>query len=227
MPVEWPSLQSIAMAYWPTRLIALGAHVLGDGRRLQQRAARRSPRCTARSGRRGADRARGSGLVAVGPLDGDRRAQQADDLVGHRHGGVTSPRALRRSSSFSSGATCSACTKPPLVDQRLRSPRSGPGARGCPRSPRATPAPARHALGQEGVGQVVLQRRVRRQRHQQRPAAAAVAGLLQQLAPRRRLERRVLGIGRAGRDLEVHRADAVAVLADQHHLIVGRSPRRR
>ena len=119
MPVVWPSLQSMLMAYCPTRLMRLGADVFGDGRRLQQRAAGGlldapgAPAGEAQVARAVA------GLVAVGPLDGDRRPQQADDLVGHRHGGASAPRAPALQQQLQQRRGVQRLHEAAVADQRL------------------------------------------------------------------------------------------------------------
>ena len=160
-----------------------------------------------------------AGLVAVGPLEGDRRAQEADDFVGHRHVSGPSGVSAARGADLSSGAACSAWTKPPLSISASTSASGVRWTRDLLARLRRGGAERRHPLGEVGVGQVVLQRGVRRQR---RPAATSARR-------RSRSPRAARGAppppATCPRDRSCRRAarsgppDAVAVLADQHHLV--------
>ena len=79
-----------------------------------------------------------------------------------------------------------------------------------------------HTLGHEAVGAVVLRGGVGRHDGQLPPAAPAVAGLLPQLALRRREGRGVRRLDASGGDLPRRLAQTVAVLRDEHEAPLAR-----
>ena len=115
MPLVWPSLQSIAIAYWPTRLIPLARTFSGtvvgssSGRpdvssmHIAHRQARRRSRALYLVSWPSAHL-----IVMV-----DRSRPTISSGIGMAAASYPLPARLRRSNSFISGAACSACTKPP------------------------------------------------------------------------------------------------------------------
>ena len=97
------------------------------------------------------------------PIEGDRRAQQADDLFGHRH--VSGPcfgavLVGPTQEHWSNGAVCRACTNPPPSIEAWILSRGVRCTTNLLAGVRRGVA-GRHSLGEERIRQVVLQGRVR------------------------------------------------------------------